>query len=184
MSIRQYLTESSLSRIWKHIEEDIRSFGVISAYRAGESDNKENHKKLKDMIRKMGLGYIEMKGGYKEDEGGFVNERSLFVPNIKRKDVIDLGKEFDQDTVLYKDDKEFVSIGTNRSTGIGKIIVSFKKGSGKDNMDLAKEAIKDFFSSLLKGSHRGKKFVFKLQEKKEYNHISRMSGLKPYWFDI
>ena len=182
--LSDYLNESSLSRIWQYIENDKKSFGVISAYRANSPENDANHKLLKTMTRDYGYGFIEMRGGYKEEEGGFVNEKSLFIPNISKKDLIELGQKFDQDSVLYKDNNAFVSIGTNKSTGIGKTIVNFNKAKSKDNLTLAKDAIKDFFSSLLKGSHSNKKFVFKLQERKEYNHIERMSGLDPYWFNI
>jgi len=184
IKLKQYLTESSLSRIWNYVENDAKSFGVMSAYRANSPDNNNNHKLLKDMIREYGYGFIEMRGGYKEEEGGFVNEKSLFIPNIDKKRLIELGNKFDQDSVLFKDKNSFVSLGTNKSTGVGKIIVNFKSGKGRENIDLAKEAIKDFFSSLMKRSHSGKKFVFKLQERKEYNHIERMGGLEPYWFDV
>ena len=182
--LSEYLKESSLSRIWKHVEDDAKSFGVISAYRANEPNNDNNHKQLKTSIRDLGYGFIEMRGGYKEEEGGFVKEKSLFIPNITKKEMIKLGQKYEQDSILYKDSNAFVSIGANKSTGIGKEIVNFKKGKGKDNISLAQDAIKNFFSQLLKGSHRGKKFVFKLEERKEYNHIERMGGLEPFWFDI
>jgi len=166
MKIKQYLTESSLSRIWQMVEDDKINFGVISAFRFGfpPNKNKENHIELKKRVREMGYGYIEMKGGYKEEEGGFVNELSLFIPFIKKEEIINLGEDYKQDTVMYKDSKEFVYIGTNETTGIGKITMKFKFSKGKENIELAKNAIKDFFSSLLKGSHRGKKFIFKLEE--------------------
>ena len=180
--LSKYLKESSLSRIWKHVEDDSHSFGVISAYRANEPNNDNNHKQLKTSIRDLGYGFIEMRGGYKEEEGGFVKEKSLFIPNITKKELIKLGQKYEQDSVLYKDSNAFVSLGTNKSTGVGKIIVNFKKG--KDNIALTQDAIKEFFSQLLKGSHKGKKFVFKLEERKEYNHIERMGGLEPFWFDI
>jgi hypothetical protein len=119
---------------------------------------------LKKTVRDMGYGYIEMKGGYKEEEG-FVNEKSLFIPNIKQKEIVDIGKQYEQWSVLYKDDDKFVELGSKPASGIGRVLNTFVKG--KDNMTFAKDAIKDFFSSLLKGSHRGRKFVFKLQEKEE-----------------
>ena len=50
----------------------------------------------------MGNGYIEMRGGYKE-EGGFVKEKSLMIPNIERKHMMELGKKYDQHSVIHKD---------------------------------------------------------------------------------
>jgi len=168
------INESSLSRIWQMIEND-KSFGVVSAFRNGYSkkENEERHIELKEGVRDIGYGYVEMMGGYKE-ETGFVNEKSLFIPNINKSDIISLGIKFDQYSVIYKDSKEFVEIGTNKNSGIKKILNSFKMMSGRENLEMSKEVIKNFFSSLLKGSHRGKKFLFKLQEQEE-NSFNRMA---------
>jgi hypothetical protein len=73
---------------------------------------------------------------------------------VSRKDIMEFGKAFDQHSVIFKDDKEFVLIGTNSSSGFGQTITTFVRG-GKSNMNMAKEAIKDFFSALAKGSHSG-----------------------------
>ena len=86
------LEESSLSRIMGHIKGE-RNFGVVSAFRGGlgKKENMERHAELKDAVRDMGYGFIEMRGGYKEEDGGFVNELSLFIPNVSKKEVMDLG---------------------------------------------------------------------------------------------
>jgi len=181
---RTALSESSMSRIFSHIEGK-GSFGVISAFR-GEHGKKENigrHGELKKLIREKGYGFIEMRGGYKE-EGGFVNELSLFIPNIKKKAIVELGTQYDQHSVIYKDNNEFVLIGTNKSAGIGKTLEKFVSG-GKDNLVLAKDAMKDFFSALLKGSHRGKKFLFRMEEKEplSFNQVAYI-GAEEKWIEI
>ena len=188
---RKDLNESSLSRILSHVEGD-RSFGVISAFRGGLSkqENMERHSELKDKIRKMGYGFIEMRGGYKEEDGGFVNELSLFVPGIDKRALVDLGSDLDQDSVIYKDKNSFELVGTNRATGKGKVLMNFRGGGGRDSITLAKDAIKDFFSSLVKGSQRGKKFLFQTEEfvleEKEilgFNEVAYLNK-KARWFTI
>ena len=60
----------------------------------------------------MGYGFIEMRGGYKEEDGGIVNELSLFVPGIDKRALVDLGSDLDQDSVIYKDKNSFEKIET------------------------------------------------------------------------
>ena len=188
---KRKLNESSLSRILQHIESD-RSFGVLSAFRGGLSkkENLERHADLKDKVRGMGYGFIEMRGGYKEEDGGFVNELSLFVPGIDKRALVDLGSDLDQDSVIYKDKNSFELVGTNRATGKGKVLMNFRGGGGKDSITLAKDVIKDFFSSLVKGSQRGKKFLFQTEEfvleEKEilgFNEVAYLNK-KARWFTI
>ena len=124
-----------------------------------------------------------------EEDGGFVNELSLFIPNVSKRDIMDLGSKYDQDSVIFKDNKQFSLIGTNRATGRGTVMVDFK-GGDRDSITLAQDAIKDFFSSLLKGSQRGKKFLFQTEdlfvEEKEilsFNEVAYLSKT-PRWFQI
>ena len=74
---KEYLSESSLSRIMTHIEKT-ENFGVMSPFRKVLSDkeNLDRYKELKVLVREKGYGFIELKGGYQE-ETGFINEKSL-----------------------------------------------------------------------------------------------------------
>lgn len=160
------ITETRLSRIWKYIENDSASFGVISPFRKYLSidENLERYKELKSIIKnKLKLGYIELEGGFKE-EGDWVNEKSLFIPNIKKEDLISLGDYYDQYSVIYKDRNEFVEIGTNDMSGKGSIVSNFKKSGWDQNMQINTDLTNDFFSKLARGSHRGKKFLFNIKE--------------------
>ncbi len=69
---------------------------------------------------------------------------------------------------------------------IGKRLVNvdFKKKAGRDNIVLAKEAVKEFFCSLLKGTHRGRKFVFVVKEQIHRSHFSRYYLEEPIWKTI
>ena len=122
------IEETKPSRFLQHLDKTENSFANISAERElknspfnkekpSEEDiknhqqwNLERTKRLKQELDKRGLrGYIKTKGGYKEvgkslsDDDEIGEENSFFIPNISREDAIDLGKMFDQDTVLFKD---------------------------------------------------------------------------------
>lgn len=155
------LVEAKLSRVFQHVEDDTRNFGIVSAFRTVNSDkeNKARHDELKKLVRSMGYGYIEMRGGYKGDEG-FAEELSVLIPNIKKKEIVDLGRKYQQHSVMYKDKADFYYIGTNEEAGVGKVLMRFKKGAGQDNLSLAKHKVADFFSKIKKGPDRGTKFVF------------------------
>jgi hypothetical protein len=159
------IDESSMSRIWQHIEDSNTRFGVITAYRNTRTpnENQQLQEQLKDEVRDMGYGYIAMYGGYTYDEGGKVEtakEPSIFVPNISKKEIMDLGEKYDQDSIIFKGNNEFAMISTNPSKGIGKKMVSFYKESGRDNLEFDEEKLKQFWSELAKGSHAGRKFLF------------------------
>jgi hypothetical protein len=159
------LVESKLSRVFQYVEDDKRDFGIVSASRGANSaeQNKAKHEELKKAIRAMGYGYIELRGGYKGDEG-VVEELSILVPNIKKNQILSLGRTFGQHSVMYKNDQDFYYIGTNEEAGIGKVLMRFKKGEGQENLELAKHKVVDFFSQLKKGAHSDKKFVFKAKD--------------------
>lgn len=159
------LVESKLSRVFQYVEDDKKDFGIVSAFRAVNSDkeNKARHEELKKAVRAMGYGYIELRGGYKGDEG-YVEELSLLIPNITKKGIVDLGRKFQQHSVMYKNDQDFYYIGTNEEAGVGKVLMRFKKGEGQDNLELAKHKVVDFFSQLKKGAHSDKKFVFNVKD--------------------
>jgi len=164
MRYKEYLNESSLSRIMQHIQGS-NDFGVMSPFRDDNTDaeNEQKYKKLIKAVRKMGYGFIPLKGGYQE-ESGFVNEKSLFIPGIKRNEIIELGKEYKQYSIIHKDSRDFSEIGTNESAGIGKKLNTFKTDGKGVRVDDIGTVFTDFFSKLVKGSHKGKKFLFVSEE--------------------
>lgn len=191
------LVEAKLSRIWQYVEDPKKTFGIVSASRSElpDTENNQRYTELKRKVREMGLGFIEMKGGW--TEAGITSEElSLFIPKISREKIMSLGKQYGQYSVMYKDEDEFVYIGTNENSGVGKILSKFKTQEGRNNIDLTKERVKDYFSMLRKGPHRDKKFVFNQEsvneefqifEKEEWNfakatYIRR--GFDPAWIRI
>lgn len=154
--------ETRLSRIWKYVEDDSASFGVISPYRKylSKVENLERYKELKSLIKNdLELGYIELEGGF-EEEGDWVNEKSIFIPNISKGHLTFLGDYYDQFSVIYKDKNEFVEIGTNDASGRGEVINNFIKKGWDKNININSDSTKEFFSKLAKGSHRDKKFLY------------------------
>lgn len=171
------VTESSISRVFQHIEEPERSFGVISAFRQELSDaeNVDRHRALIRDVRALGLGYVEMRGTYTED-GVTSQEKSLFVPTMTKKQVMDLGIKYGQDTVIFKDADEFIMVSTGPRLGVGVVDMRFQAGAGRSNLELAQSAMKEFFSNLLKGSHSGHQFQFKAEEKVDTGYYTKAYG--------
>jgi len=177
---------SSLSRVWQFIEDKNRSFGIVSAFRNDhikmdnksptedevKSNKKQNiiaskkkHKELKEKIRDMGLGYVELAGGTQEtnQQGQTINvlEDSLFIPNISRDDLLNLGREYNQDSVIYKNGDQFAMLIT-KGTNFGKSDMDFGSSQQSKNITFDPELIKAVgsFSALKKGPDSGEKFLF------------------------
>jgi hypothetical protein len=157
------LRESSLSQIIKHITEPTSTFAQISASRKqySKKENEERHQQLKQDVRKLGFGFIEMAGGF-EEEDGTVQEKSLFIPNMPKDIAVRLGEKYEQFSVIWKSPDEFIEIGTNKNSGINNVISRFKK-TGRDVIDLNKDSVKNFWSQIYKGAHRNKKFLFVME---------------------
>jgi hypothetical protein len=174
MKLKTIVKESSLSRIIHHIN-NTENFGVISPFRKENSDkqNEQNYKELKSLVRKGGHGFIELRGGYVGDEGFFA-EKSLFIPNISRKEMVEFGKNYNQHSIISKTKQNFALIGTNKIAGIGKTLDKFDVGGRSINVDDVGDKFEDFFSKLAKGSHKGKKFLFKMQERVETSMYYQM----------
>ncbi len=106
--------ESSLSRVFKKMEE--HECGTITAYR-GEFTYKENRARLESLnvkLTKLGYRLTELNGVYIENFGSTnpekpektVKERIFFAEDFKdygtiKKDLMDLGEEFDQESILF-----------------------------------------------------------------------------------
>jgi hypothetical protein len=146
--------ESSLSRIWQHIIKPETSFGVISAFRGIYSDNEnlQKHEELRKKIRLMGYGYIEQNSGYsylnkQTGEEVPVDEKSFFIPNISFEDCIKIGRMFEQESVLYKDQEKGFGLFLCSN---GNKIMTFKD---KDKLfTFKKDDIKNAYSQLIKAN--------------------------------
>ena len=132
MNFRNYLTESSLSRLRKHMLE--HDSGTITAFRSAEDcgrgkeltkkENKARNKVLLANLRKEGYGITKVKGSYIENYGSAdaqeVGEEVFFVVDINdkgnlRQKLMQLGEKFEQDSILFipAGAEEGQLIGTN-----------------------------------------------------------------------
>lgn len=144
------LQEANLSRVLKHMEN--HDTGGITAWRSARDcgkgepyTRKENDVRNKNLLAKLtsrGYGVIRTRGEYPEGGDSIVGENSFFVfdknntGNLK-KDLITLGKDNDQDSILFiaKGSKDGILIGTNHCPNndipFGKEINIGKRFMGK-----------------------------------------------------
>lgn len=107
------INESSLSRVWQHVQGD-RPVALITAFR-GEftyDDNVVRNKELASTLRGLGYGFFFVDGAWIENEGTdqekHVSEDSLFVIGNSgddesfKENIISLGAKYNQDAVLIK----------------------------------------------------------------------------------
>lgn len=90
-----------------------RSFGVISAYRAGlsKSENQGRHGDLVADLQKAGYRAHDLKSQWADMATGVTHkEKSLFVPHIDFGTLSELGKKYEQDAVLFKDPSGSIGI--------------------------------------------------------------------------
>lgn len=158
---KKFFNETSLSRIWQHVTDSTRSFGVISAYRQdlySEEKNEERHNQLGKELKSKGYGIIEQKSGYtykdiKTNKETMVEEKSWFIPRITFKECLVLGKKYDQESVLYKDENGFGLYFCSN----GKLDMKFKDKKGIFSFN--KNDIKIAYSQLIK-ANQGQKVKF------------------------
>ena len=144
MKFKNYLNESSLSRVWGHMQEhdsgtitafrDARKCGDGKSYTKGE--NKARNKILLASLLSKKFSVTKVKGSYIENYGSKnekqVGEEVFLVVDINdtgnlKKTLKKLGEEYEQDSILFipKGGKEGFLIGTNSCPdgfpGYGKI---------------------------------------------------------------
>ena len=141
---RYDINEASLGRIYQHVVSNpkMKNWGVVTASR-GEltpAENKQRNKELENDLRKLGYGFVHVDGMWQEcrkpdteykdcpdDMKVPTEEKSLFIPNISQEHIQALGKKYQQDSVLFADDKAkangeatFIDSKSGESFNIGK----------------------------------------------------------------
>jgi hypothetical protein len=141
---RYDINEASLGRIYQHVVSNpkMKNWGVVTASR-GEltpAENKQRNKELENDLRKLGYGFVHVDGMWQEcrkpdteykdcpdDMKVPTEEKSLFIPNISQEHIQSLGKKYQQDSVLFADDKAkangeatFIDSKSGESFNIGK----------------------------------------------------------------
>jgi len=135
----------NLSRLWKYYKEG--KFGIVSAFGDyPKKVNRERSDKLKKMVRDLGYGYKEIQGVWK-GEAGTVFEYPLFIPHLTPQDAKVIGKEFEQEAVIFAETPEEVTLWDTKND---KLIDKFKKLQTSQG-----EEVWESYSDL-----KGKKFKF------------------------
>ena len=141
---RYDINEASLGRIYQHVVSNpkMKNWGVVTASR-GEltpAENKQRNKELENDLRKLGYGFVHVDGMWQEcrkpdteykdcpdDMKVPTEEKSLFIPNISQEHIQALGKKYQQDSVLFADEKtkasgeaSFIDSKSGESFNIGK----------------------------------------------------------------
>jgi hypothetical protein len=141
---RYDINEASLGRIYQHVVSNpkMKNWGVVTASR-GEltpAENKQRNKELENDLRKLGYGYVHVDGMWQEcrkpdteykdcpdDMKVPTEEKSLFIPNISQEHIQALGKKYQQDSVLFADEKTkangeatFIDSKSGEAFNIGK----------------------------------------------------------------
>lgn len=94
-----------LSNLSKLMEKGNR-FGVLAAYQPqSKSKNKDAHEELLKLLRAKGYKPELLRGKW---EG--VAEQSLLVPNMKWADLLELGRKFEQISVIYKSEDNIIGM--------------------------------------------------------------------------
>jgi hypothetical protein len=141
---RYDLDESSIGRIHQHVVSNpkVKNWGVVTASR-GEltpAENTKRNKELENDLRKLGYGFVHVDGMWQEcrkpdteykdcpdDMKVPTEEKSLFIPNISQQHIQALGKKYQQDSVLFADEKTkangeatFIDSKSGEAFNIGK----------------------------------------------------------------
>lgn len=168
--VSKQMNESNWGRITQHIDDGCM---MISACRGDktEAENAKRTDQLAKDLRGYKFGYIRILGGYIENKGTpdevEVTEESFFVP--KPKDMGDeeffnvairLCKRYNQDSVLISL-PDYTEFGYYNKSG------EFEFSPGEKFIANDKE-IGQYFSALVKGARRNKKFAFQDEVQTEW----------------
>ena len=107
------LDEASTSRTLDRLTNPDSVCAIISPYRGeySEKENKQRMIKLKSEVRKLGYGFNQFVSRWVEDGEAF-DEESLLIPDIPFRLAYQLGKQFEQSSIIYKDSKALREICT------------------------------------------------------------------------
>jgi hypothetical protein len=170
MKVNELLTESSLSRVWSHFNDDNKQAAILTAFR-GEYDRDENvarNRELAAKIRKLGYGFFFVDGYWIENQGTpeeqHVSEDSIFVvaPVSKKNfanQMHELGNYYNQDAVLVK-------------TADGVELI-YKNGSTESLGDIKPGKLSQAYTKL-RTNKRSNTFVFE-NERDDRGFVSRLS---------
>jgi hypothetical protein len=145
---REALNEASLGRVFQHMQKTgEKSFAILTSWRQnlGPEKNKASLAALQGSIRSLGLGVSKLLGHWREEgQPKATAEPSLFVPGMSKVQALKLGRDYDQDAVIYA--------GPDTE---GEVTLVFKDGSEQKIGKFHPGRIAQAYSSV-----KGKTFTF------------------------
>ncbi len=220
---RYDINEASLGRIYQHVVSNpkMKNWGVVTASR-GEltpAENKQRNKELENDLRKLGYGFVHVDGMWQEcrkpdteykdcpdDMKVPTEEKSLFIPNISQEHIQALGKKYQQDSVLFADEKTkekgeatFIDSKSGEAFNIGKfapgkVAQGYSKMKGgkvftfepeaepkksepkKDDMKLKSLLPKGILDKMVKNPDTGRMIKVKSALKYDDSHIVKKAA--------
>ena len=148
--VETLLNEGGTYRIYTHLKEDDK-WAIVSPYTTNEdnpnkekerADNKKKMVKLKSEVRQMGYGFNELRAlwSYPSDSTGEIQqseEFSLIIYGMGKKEAMQLGKEYEQTSVIVKDGNVVQEICTTptRYHSVGEVIRTYNT-TGKNVLNI------------------------------------------------
>lgn len=112
--------EATTYNLYKKLTDDT-AFAIISPYRReySEEENLARMAKLKAEVRGLKLGFNQLISRWVED-GQASDEQSLLISNITKEKALELGKSFNQSSIIFKDSTGCQEICTTGFVDEGK----------------------------------------------------------------
>ena len=100
---KKFLNESGFNRIKNILQGKVASVDTVGfmtgenpmAQKMSSSENRDLNKELMAWMRERGYGPIRIRGKFGN------KERSMIIPNITREDMVEAGKYFNQESVIW-----------------------------------------------------------------------------------
>lgn len=147
-------TYSRVVQILRGVVPSIRSVGILTAENPDGNQetpefNKRANKELIDDLMKMHLGFHAIKGKYG------VEENSFLVPNIRYDEVLELGRKYDQESVIFGE-KTYMEKDGETYTGMVFRLILCETGEidSERSVFINDNDLDDFYSEV-----KGRKFV-------------------------
>lgn len=167
------LNEGGLSRIWQHTRDD-NTFAIIGSQ---DKDTKEDRSEeligeVSKLVRQRdnNIGYKPLWGRYEYEDGTIGEELSLIIFNISKKKALEIAKDINQESIIWKDAGFF---GFLTPDGAEDGVFSYNPR----NMNFSDEDIKLFGSRLAKHKNKNQLRWFKFVME-EYKPMGRRNAVR------
>jgi hypothetical protein len=127
-SLHWLLFKYGLVRIYREMIDGTRPFAVLSAQPASDAllpdherfrCDREKTTLLRTQIKDAGMGYLPVWSVWERGEGQRLTPDALFAPGMSRSTAIELGRTYDQDSVIWSSGSEYFEINPKTDTQVG-----------------------------------------------------------------